>query len=87
MRINAISADDMVEAHIRGRVVLDRVTEIRDGVVYFHPLCPATGWRHARAREIVAHWRKAGRRGGGAEDRDESSASLREQLTLPTAPD
>jgi len=37
-------------------------------VVYSRPLCPAIGWRHASAREIVGHWRKAGRRDAGPDD-------------------
>lgn len=43
MRTDAITADDIIEAHIRGRIVLGRVTEIRDGVVYFAPSVPAAG--------------------------------------------
>jgi hypothetical protein len=62
VRISRIASDDIVEALIHGRRVLGRVTEINDGIVYFDPICPGAGWRHAKAREIVAHWRKAGPR-------------------------
>jgi hypothetical protein len=63
---------------IKGRHMYGEVTEVKDGVVYFRPLRPATGWRHASAREVVGHWRKAGRR-----DRDDAPPVPREQLSLP----
>jgi hypothetical protein len=62
MRVSQISPDDIIEAHIRGRIVLGRVTAVDAGVVHFEPICPGAGWRHAKARDIIAHWRKAGRR-------------------------
>ena len=43
--------------------MVGRVIEIRDGVVQFEPLCRGIGYRHAAAREIIAHSRKTGRRG------------------------
>lgn len=58
----------------------DGVSEVVDGVVYFHPICPGAGWWHAKAREIVAHWRKTGQRGGGADEEAEPSAPTRGQL-------
>lgn len=83
MRVNRIATDDIVEVQIKGRTILGRVTEINDGIVYFRPICPGAGWRDAKAREIVAHWRKTGRRGGGAEDQSEPVAPLRGQLPFP----
>ena len=48
------------------------------------PLCPATGWRHASAPEIVGHWRKVGRRGAGPDDGlDMLDVVSKEQLSLP----
>jgi hypothetical protein len=58
---------DLVLARIKGRSVYGEVLEITDGQVNFRPLCPAAGWRHATAREIMGHWRKTGRRAAGAE--------------------
>jgi TusA-related sulfurtransferase len=43
----------------------------------------AAGWRHASAREIVGHWRKAGRRGGGGGEDERELIVPREQLSLP----
>ena len=43
-----------------GDAWLGRVIEIRDGVVQFEPLCRGISYRHATAREIIAHWRKTG---------------------------
>ena len=85
MRLDRIAVDDIVEARIKGRCVLGRVTEITDGIVYFRPISPAAGWRHASAREIIAHWRKTGRRSGVSDDDGEPVAPPREQLSLPGA--
>ena len=83
-KIGAIAADDIVEVDIRGRVVIGRVTEVNDGIVYFRPIRPGVGWRHAKAREIVTHWRKTGRRADPAQDADDgqSSAAMRGQLSF-----
>jgi translation initiation factor 2 gamma subunit (eIF-2gamma) len=64
VRIDRIGIDDIVEVRIKGRTILGRVTEIKDGTAYFEPICRGAGWRHATAREVVAHWRKAGRPSG-----------------------
>jgi len=65
MKLDRVEPGDVVCCAIKGRTgIWGEVTEIRDAIVYFGPLCPAAGWRHARAREVVGHWRKAGRRGG-----------------------
>jgi hypothetical protein len=66
-----IGVGDIVLARIKGRSVHGEVTEVTGGVVYFWPLSPAAGWRHASAREIVSHWRKAGRQArSGPSDRN-----------------
>ena len=85
MRLDRVAAGDVIKAQIKGRTVWGEVTEIKDGVVYFRPLCPGTGWRHATAREIVGHWRKAGRRGAAADDDDGAALVPKEQLSLPGA--
>ena len=62
MRLDRIAVGDIVNASIKGRTgIYGEVTEIKKGIVYFRPMSPASGWRHASAREIVAHWRKTGR--------------------------
>ena len=87
MRLDRVQPGDVIKASIKGRTgIWGEVTEIKNGAVYFRPLCPATGWRHASAREVVGHWRKAGRRSPGAdEDSDTPPAVPREQLSLPRA--
>lgn len=86
MRIEQIGIDDIVEAHIKGRTIVGRVTEIKDGTVHFRPICPNAGWWHAKPREIVTHWRKAGRRGGGRrEDQSDEPKPIDEQLSLEDA--
>ena len=81
VKLERVQPGDVVRCAIKGRTgIYGEVTEINDGIVYFRPLCPATGWRHASAREVVGHWRKAERRGGGD---DTAPAVPREQLSLP----
>lgn len=77
MRTARIQVDDVVEVRVKGRSIVGRVTDVSDGVVYFNPICPGAGWRHANAREIVTHWRNTGRRGGG--DRTRARTSSRAQ--------
>ena len=80
MKLERVEPGDVVRCAIKGRTgIWGEVTEIKDGIAYFRPLCPATGWRHASAREVVGHWRKAGRR---ATD-DGAPLVTREQLSLP----
>jgi len=83
VRTDRIAAGDLVLCRIKGRSVYGEVLEISGGQVNFRPLCPAAGWHHASAREIVGHWRKAGRRGGQADDEDAVPRPPREQLSLP----
>jgi hypothetical protein len=78
MKLGGVQPGDVVRCAIKGRTgIYGEVTEIKDGIVYFRPLCPATGWRHASAREVVGHWRQAGRRD------DNAPPVSREQLSLP----
>lgn len=87
MRLDRVAPGDVIKASIKGRTgIWGEVTEIKQGVVYFIPLCPAIGWRHASAREIVGHWRKAGRRGAGVDEGlDMPAVVSKEQLSLPGA--
>jgi hypothetical protein len=73
----------IIKALVKGRSILRRVTEISDGIVYFQPICAGAGWRHAKAREIVAHWRKTRGAASGQRITGEPSASARGQLPLP----
>ncbi len=79
MRVDRIAVGDIVKASIKGRVVYGEVLEVSDGVVRFHPLSRAAGWRHATAHEIIGHWQKAGGRAGSASE----PRAAREQLSLP----
>jgi len=82
MRLDRVQPGDVIKAAIKGRTGFwGEVTEVKDGPVYFNPLCPATGWRHASAHEVVGHWRRARRR-GGAGDEDAPPVPT-EQLSLP----
>jgi hypothetical protein len=86
VKLDRIGVNDIVEVCVRGRLILGRVTEIKDGVVYFNPICPGVGWRHAKAREVIAHWRKTGRRSGGKEGELDPPAAIDGQLSLADGP-
>jgi hypothetical protein len=82
MRLERVQPGDVIKAAIKGRTgIWGEVTEVKNRTVYFEPLCPATGWRHAGAHEIVGHWRKARRR-ASAGDTDAPPVPLG-QLALP----
>lgn len=85
MRPERIQPGDIIKAAIKGRIgIWGEVTEVRNRTVYFRPLCPAVGWRHASAREVVGHWRKARQRDTAAVGEDDPVGSVpREQLSLP----
>lgn len=80
MRLHRIAIGDLVLCRIKGRSVYGEVLEVTGGEVRFRPLCPAAGWHHASARDIVSHWRKAGRRRGPGDAEEEDDP--REQLSL-----
>ena len=83
MRLDRIEPGDVIKASIKGRTgIWGEVREIKDGTVYVQPLCPATGWRHAAAHEVVGHWRRARRRAGAAGE-DAAQGAPPEQLSLP----
>jgi hypothetical protein len=81
MRSDRIATGDVVKARVKGRVLWGEVTEVKDGVVYFTPISPAAGWRRASAREIIGHWRKAGRH-RSSYDADEPEPVSTGQLAL-----
>ena len=81
MRLERVAVGEVIKARIKGRLLWGEVSEVKDGVVCFSPA--AAGWRHASAREIIGHWRKAGRRHDVADDDDASAVIPRERLSLP----
>jgi hypothetical protein len=64
MRTERIAAHDLVLVRVKDRLIYGEVLEVSDGTVHIRPLCPAGGWHRASARQVVGHWRKAGRRRG-----------------------
>jgi hypothetical protein len=82
MRVANLTPGDLVLVRVKGRSIYGEVEEITDGIVHFRPLCPAAGWRHANAREVVSHWRKAGRRGAATDEDDVAATVAKEQLSL-----
>jgi hypothetical protein len=67
VRTDRIRIDDVVEVLVRGRLIVGRVTDVSDGIVYFNPVSPAAGWRQAKARDVLTHCRKTGRRAAGSD--------------------
>jgi hypothetical protein len=82
VRIEAIAVGDIVKASIGGRVIYGEVLEIRDQQVHFHPLSRGAGCHHATARQVVGHWRKAGRRRSGGGEEEAPVVRPPEQLAL-----
>ena len=85
MKLAPVQPGDLIEVDKRGRRMFGKVVEIEDAVVRFEPLCPGVSYRHASPREIVGHWRKAGRRGRGAaaeQSSDDDAGGERDQLAL-----
>jgi hypothetical protein len=86
MRVNSIQPQDLVRLRIKERVVYREVLDVADGIVRFRPLCPAAGWHRATARQVVGHWRKAGRRTSSKTMSQRQWASPSpQQLPLPKA--
>jgi hypothetical protein len=83
VRLDRIRVGDVVLCRIKGRSMYGEVLEVTGGRVNFRPLCPAAGWHHATAREIVSHWRKSGSRTPDVERDDEAHRPPPEQLALP----
>jgi hypothetical protein len=65
MRLAGVAVGDLVLVSKGGRRVYGEVVELRQGVVHFRPLCRGVSWRHAGAREVVGHWRRAAGSAGG----------------------
>jgi hypothetical protein len=84
VRLQHVQIGDLIQVSKKGRHMYGKVLEIRDGVVEFEPLCRGVSYRHATAREIIAHWRRSGRHGPGPTDAADSAPSPvpREQLAL-----
>jgi hypothetical protein len=84
LRLDRVQPGDIVQVAIKGRTgIYGEVTEVSRGVVYFRPISPGAGWRHAAAHEVVAHWRRSGRRGARSDEESDLPAAPREQLSLP----
>jgi hypothetical protein len=83
MRLERIRVGDLVLCRIKGRSVYGEVLEVTNGRASFRPLCPAAGWHHATAREIVSHWRRTGGRAPNPDGEDEAAPQPLEQLSLP----
>ncbi len=66
MKLARLHPGDLIEIDKRGRRMFGRVVEIEESLVRFEPLCLGISHRHACPREIIGHWRKAGRRGQSA---------------------
>ena len=62
MSLDRIQPQDLVKLQVKDRVRYGEVLQAANGIVRFRRLCPASGWHHATARQVVAHWRELGRR-------------------------
>jgi len=83
MRVSNLTVGDLVLVRVKGRSIYGEVEQVTDGIVHFRPLCPAAGWRHASAREVIGHWRKTGQRSDRDDDDTNAAAAIpKEQLSL-----
>jgi hypothetical protein len=80
VRLDRVLVGDIIKASIGGRVVYGEVLEVSEGSVRFTPISRAAGWHHATAAQVVAHWRRTGRRRTGEDG--ESVSQPPEQLSL-----
>ncbi len=60
MNLASINPGDIVLVDKRGHCFHALATEAAaNGELRFRPIDPRTTWRHATAREVIAHWRKS----------------------------
>ena len=61
MTLKGIQADDVVEVDIKGRRFRADVEHVDGAALRIRPLLRNISYRHATARQVVRHWRLAGR--------------------------
>jgi hypothetical protein len=61
MRLGGIRAGDLVQCDVKGRRFHAQVTGCDDTGLAICPLGRAITYRHVGSRQVIAHWRKAGR--------------------------
>jgi hypothetical protein len=62
MRLSAVSPGDIVECDVRGRRFYAFVTRVAGSEAEVNPFHAAITYRHVTARQVIQHWRKAGRK-------------------------
>lgn len=69
MRLSSVQIGDIVECDVRGRrfhafVVEREAASPSSGApeLAIRPMSSAISYRHVTARQVIGHWRKAGRR-------------------------
>jgi hypothetical protein len=60
VNITAVRVDDIVQCDIKGRIFY-AVVETVDADLGIKPLERGVTWRHVTPRQVIGHWRKAGR--------------------------
>ena len=84
MTLKHVHRDDVVEVDIKGRRFRADVEAVDGSVLRIRPLSRNVSYRHASARQIVRHWRLAGRPRGsdsrngssGPTDRDPATSRM-----------
>ena len=62
MRLSGVKGGDIVECDVRGRRFHATVTKPTDDGLDVRPLQSGVNYFHVSARQVLHHWRKAGRR-------------------------
>lgn len=60
MNISSVQAGDIVQADVKGRIFHAVVSEV-GADLEVEPLQKGVTWRHVTSRQVIGHWRKAGR--------------------------
>jgi hypothetical protein len=87
VKLDRIAVNDIVEVRVRGSLILGRVTEINDGVVYFNPICPApAGGTPKRATSSPTGARQEDSGPAREDPNSKPTATIDEQLSLAEGP-
>lgn len=60
MNISSVQVGDMIQADVKGRIFHAIVVEV-GADLEVDPIERGVTWRHITSRQVIGHWRKAGR--------------------------
>lgn len=54
-QLDRIQPQDLAKLQVKDRVSYGELPQVANSIVRFRRRCPASGWHHATARQVVAH--------------------------------